>query len=151
MKTTNWLALMAAAVLAGCAEVGPLHTQSGNPEAIFPQKPDLVRTELMAEMAVRGFMQIQDEPNILTFSRTMQQGEELLYTLGMGNAYSSQPEVHIRFTLVDMGGGKTHVYGFARCDMTGAFGQSQSLDITHGKGGREVQQLLDGLSGNARS
>ena len=140
-------AIIMAAILGlgGCANVGPLATPSGNPEITVPRKDlEHVKTELVATMCAHGFEPVEDGQNSVAFSKPLEPGAAFAYTLAMGNAYSSQPQMNVRYSLIQQGNG-VHVYAFVGVAMQGGFGQSQSLDLTHGKAGREVQEVLETL------
>jgi hypothetical protein len=127
--TKRLMMLLAAAAcgISACANVGPLPTQSGNPEITVPRK-DLahVKTKLVATMCARGYEPVEDSPNSVAFAKPLEPGQAMLYTMALGNPYSSQPQLDVRYSLIQQGSG-THVYAFVGVAMQGAFGQSQGL------------------------
>lgn len=137
---------MAAAVsvcTVGC--VSPLPTTSGNPEITVNKPVAEVKNELLAAMSARGYEPTEDGPNTMAFTKPLNPGAAALYTIGMGSASSSNPNMDIRYSLIDQGG-STHVYAFIRISMQGGFGQAENVDLTHGsKAAGEVQEMLEGL------
>jgi hypothetical protein len=143
IKKLTLMAVAAAALtMAGC--VTPLETASGNPEVVVQKDAARVKNELLAMMSAQGFAPTGDSENTLAFSKQLDVGAGMFYQLALGNAYSSQPQWHVRFTLIPMGK-STHVYAFVNVAMQGAFGQDQGMDDTRGKAGHEVQSLLNQL------
>ncbi len=127
----------------GCADA-PLSPVSGNPEILVHKNVAQVRDELISIMSARGYVPTEDSPNIVAFSRQLDNGSAVLYTLAIGNAYSSYPQQDVKFTMIPQGE-DTHVYGFVRFSMQGAFGQAQNVELTRGKAGRELQEMLTSL------
>lgn len=80
----------------------------------------------------------------------MSLGEATLYTVAMGNSYSSMPNMKIAFTLVT-GEGTTRVFAHIGVEMQGGFGQNQGTNLDHGKAGKEVQATLEQLKVNIES
>jgi outer membrane lipoprotein SlyB len=74
------LTAVAAFGIAGCANVGPLPTASGNPETVIPRKdPAHVKNELMTIMSSRGFEITADGQNTIAFTKPIDGSWAMLY------------------------------------------------------------------------
>jgi hypothetical protein len=149
MKTIK--AMIALLTLAGCAGVGPVNTPSGNPEVtIKSTDTSRIKNALVTLYSGNGYSLVSDSPFNLVFAKQMSLGEATLYTVAMGNSYSSMPNMKIAFTLVT-GEGTTRVFAHIGVEMQGVFGQNQGTNLDHGKAGKEVQATLEQLNVNIES
>src|ERR1039457_4758190 len=90
-------AMIALLTLTSCAGVGPVDTPSGNPEVtIKSTDTGRIKGALVKSYSEAGFQLTQDTPFNLEFSKQMSFGEAALYTVAMGNSYSSMPNMKIR-------------------------------------------------------
>ena len=138
------LLLAFAFLLTSCATT-PLPTASGNPEVtISSTNTKRVKEVLIAYYSSNGFAVVQDTQYTLAVSKTLDPGQAMLYQLGMGNAYSSAPQMVISFTLSPIAGA-TKVFGHVSVGMRGVFGQDQGMNLNRGRAGRELQTTLNQL------
>jgi len=138
-------AMIALLALTGCAGVGPVNTPSGNPEVtIKSTDTSRIKGALVKSYSEAGYRLTQDTPFNLEFTKQMSLGEATLYTVAMGNSYSSMPNMKIAFTLVT-GEGTTRVFAHVDVAMQGVFGQNQGTNLDHGKAGKQVQASLEQL------
>jgi len=146
MKTLKGILMLL--VLTGCANVGPVNTPSGNPEVtINSTDTSRIKGALVKSYSEAGFQLTQDTSFNLEFTKQMGPGEGALYTVAMGNSYSSPPNMKIAFTLVT-GEGTTRVFAHVGVQMQGVFGQNQGTNLDHGKAGKQVQATLEQIKAN---
>jgi hypothetical protein len=127
--------LFLVSLLAGCANVGPLATPSGNPEVTIATKDMArVRNALLVAMSSRGYSPSQDTQNTISFTRQLDAGAAALYQLALGNAYSSTPTMNVIYTIASEGN-TTRVFAFVNVSMQNAFGQVQQTNLTQAKQG----------------
>jgi hypothetical protein len=145
MKIIGKQIMIAAAMLAmvSCAAVGPQATPTGNPEVtIKTGNATSVKGALVSALSNEGYQMVNDGQFNMSFVKQLDAGTSALYTVLAGNAYSSQPNFHVSFSIVP-GQGSTHVYGHVGVDMQGVFGQNQGTMLDHGKAGHQLQNLLE--------
>jgi hypothetical protein len=149
MKTIK--AMIALLALTGCAGVGPVDTPSGNPEVtIKSTDTSRIKGAIVALYSGEGYGLVSDSQFNLVFAKQMSVGEAALYTVAMGNAYSSSPSMRIAVTVVPESGA-TRVFAHVDVAMQGVFGQNQGTNLDHGKAGKEVQASLEQLKVNIES
>jgi hypothetical protein len=149
MKTLK--AVVALLILTGCAGVGPVNTPSGNPEVtINSSNTSRIKSALVERCSAAGYRLTQDTQFNLGFVKQMDAGTATLYTVAMGSAYSSMPNMTLSFTLVPSGG-VTRVFAHIGVQMQGAIGQDQGTSLDHGKAGKEVQAALEQLKAEIES
>src|SRR5437762_8755595 len=149
MKTMK--AIIALLTLTACAGVGPVNTPSGNPEVtIKSTATSRIKNALVTLYSGNGYSLVSDGQSNLVFAKQMSLGEATLYTVAMGNSYSSMPNMKIAFTLVT-NEGTTRVFAHIGVEMQGGFGQNQGMSFDHGEAGKEVQALLEQLKADMES
>jgi hypothetical protein len=149
MKTMK--AIVALLTLTACAGVGPVNTPSGNPEVtIRSANTSRIKNALVTLYSGNGYSLVSDSQFNLVFAKQMDLGEATLYTVAMGNAYSSHPEMTLALTLVPSEGA-TRVFAHVSVAMQGVFGQNQGTNLDHGKAGKQVQASLEQLKADIES
>jgi hypothetical protein len=117
-------------------------TQSGNPEVTINKVPsDRVRNALVLCMSSIGATTIQEGPTSLSFEQPMQGSGAVAYQLLLGSVYSSAPMQRVTFSIIPIAGG-TKVYGFIKFTMNNGFGGNQDTDVTRGRAGTQLYELL---------
>ena len=138
-------AIAALLTLTSCAGVGPVNTPSGNPEVtIRSTNTSRIKNALVTLYSSNGYSLVSDSQFNLVFAKQLSPGEAALYTVAMGSAYSSAPNVKIAVTVVP-GSGATRVFAHIGVEMQGVFGQNQGTSLDHGKAGKQVQASLEQL------
>jgi hypothetical protein len=99
-----------------------------------------IKNELMTVMSSQVYAPTEDCQKTIAFTKPLDTSAALLYTIAMGNAYSSAPEMNVRYSLIAQDTG-TYVYAFVKIAMQGAFEQTQNVELTRGKAGREIQEM----------
>jgi len=90
MKTMK--AIVALLTLTACAGVGPVNTQSGNPEVTLKSaNRSRIKNALVSLYSGRGYSIVSDSQFNLVFAKQLSAGEAALYTVAMDSAYSSTP------------------------------------------------------------
>jgi hypothetical protein len=141
--TTRLIAILVAALFTGCATLPPINTASKRPEVtIATANRELVKARLIDACSTSGYTLVQESPSLIAFSKPMTGSDGFMYQLAMGNAYSSQPQQIVRFTVTSLGG-KTQVYGSINTSMQNAFGRSDGMDLSTARPGHEVQLVLE--------
>jgi hypothetical protein len=149
MKTMK--AMIALLILTACAGVGPVNTPSGNPEVtIRSTDTSRIKNALVTLYSGNGYSLVSDSQFNLVFAKQMDLGEATLYTVAMGNAYSSHPDMTLALTLVPSEGA-TRVFAHVGVVMHGVFGQNQGTNLDHGKAGKQVQASLEQLKADIES
>jgi hypothetical protein len=142
MKTIN--AIVALVALVGCA-VGPVNTPSGNPEVtIKSTDTQRIKNAVVRMYSATGYRLVQDTQFNLEFVKQLDFGEAALYTVAMGNAYSSLPNLRIAVTIVPSESA-TRVFAHVGVEMQGGLGQNQGTNLDHGKAGKQIQASLEQL------
>ncbi|HZS19176.1 MAG TPA: hypothetical protein VFA51_14705 [Candidatus Udaeobacter sp.] len=137
-------AIVALLTLTGCA-VGPVNTPSGNPEVtIKSTNTSRIKNAIVRMYSESGYQLVRDTQFNLEFAKQMDVGQATLYTVAMGSAYSSMPNMRIAVTIVP-GEGETRVFAHIGVEMQGALGQNQGTNLDHGKAGKEIQASLEQL------
>lgn len=133
-----------AVLLSSCAAPQPLATPTGRPEVtIATGNTAAVKGRIITVCAQSGYMLVNESPSMLVFSRRMDLNQATLYTVAMGNAYSSYPMVIARFSLTNSGGGNTRVFAALTTSMQNAFGQESGMDMSLSKEGHALQAVLE--------
>lgn len=119
------------ACLAGCA-VPPARiaqTLSRRPEVIIEADDvDLVKSEVINEMQMRGFFLQDDSKYRLVFTKELEGGQAILTQLVIGNSYSTTPVAQCAFNLSATGNG-IKVVEFSSISTQMAMGQIQRMDM----------------------
>src|SRR6266704_4561519 len=98
-------AITALLTLTACAGVGPVNTPSGNPEVtIRSANTSRIKNALVTLYSGNGYSLVSDSQFNLVFAKQMSLGEATLYTVAMGNSYSSMPNLKIAVTIVPESG-----------------------------------------------
>jgi hypothetical protein len=135
----------------GCAGVGPVATPSGNPEVtIKSTNATRIKSAIVQTFSQMGFQLVGDGQFSLAFVKPMDVGQATLYTVLMGNSYSSMPNLHVTVSVAP-GESTTRVYGHIGVDMQGVFGQNQGTTLDHGKAGHELQVALEQVKSSIES
>jgi len=130
-------------LISACANLGPLPTPTGNPEVIILTKDkEAVKNRLADAFASNSYSIVQDTPYKMSFSKQMQGMQSALYQAALGNSYSSTPEIHVNVSL-SSSADSTRVFAHVATSMQNAFGREDSVNLDQGKGGREIQALLE--------
>jgi hypothetical protein len=144
-------AIIVLLTLTACAGVGPVNTPSGNPEVtIKSANTSRIKNALVSLYSGSGYSLVSDSQFNLVFAKQLDFSEAALYTVAMGNTYSSLPEMKIAFTLVPSEGA-TRVFAHIGVAMQGVFGQNQGTNLDHGKAGKQVQASLEQLKAEIES
>lgn len=141
MKMTGLIAV--ACTLASCANLAPLPTPTGKPEVTINSSDQTrIRSAVVSSLAGNGYGVVQDTPYSLVFSKQLDPGAAALVQFGLGNSYSSTPQLNIACTIVAQGSA-TRVYAHLGIGMQGVFGQNQGMSLDNGKAAHQVQGLLE--------
>ncbi|MEI6177142.1 MAG: hypothetical protein WCS43_09640 [Verrucomicrobiota bacterium] len=127
--------------LCSCQTIS-INTPSGRPEVTAKSSISRAKTTAIHMMASAGYSLASQSENTLTFECQMPPGDAALYLIAVGNSYYSQPVWTTRFTFVPVGN-EVKIYGTVKASAQGPFGQIQSTDLTTGKAGQQLQQLLE--------
>ncbi len=138
--------LLAVAVAsAGCANLAPLPTPTGKPEVtINGATASQVKAKLVSAISAQGYGLMQDTQYSMVFSKQLEPGEAALVKIGLGNAYSSEPQLNIAFTFAPQEGA-TRVFAHLVIGMQGVFGQNQGMSLDTGKAAHQIQSVLEGV------
>src|SRR5260370_25242251 len=130
MKTIKGMVARLTATAGG--GVGPVNTPSGNPEVtIKSTDTSRIKNALVTLYSGNGYSLVSDSQFNLVFAKQMSLGEATLYTVAMGNSYSSMPNMKIAFTLVTSEG-TTRVFAHIGVEMQGGVGRNQAMSFDHG-------------------
>ncbi len=88
-----------------------------------------------------GFILISDTEYNIVLSKPWDGAGGLLYQVLLGNAYSTKPEWNIRLSMVTLNN-STRIVAQSVVKMKNGFGREEVNDMTAGKSGEELQQML---------
>ena|SRR5690242_12775672 len=131
-----------AMTLAACATPSHMQTASGNPEVtIATTDRAAVKGAVINSFVSRGFTLDQEGDYSLQFSKPMEGAGGVMYQAMLGNSYSSTPRWNVNITLAPLTG-ETRVVGKAFVRMQNAFGKEDTNDMTSGKAGQQIMEML---------
>ncbi len=129
-------------MLAGCATTQRLATQSGKPEvSVIKTDRGKIKSVIINEFMNAGFTMVSESDHGVVFSKPMEGFGGFMYQATLGNAYSSSPEWNARINMATTGN-TTRVMAQAVVRMQNAFGREEVNDMTDGKVGTQLQEIL---------
>jgi hypothetical protein len=131
-------------LLAGCATQPALvkQTKSGYAEGVFTgASVDDVRNRIMAGCSDGGFLVEDSSGNQVVCAKTLQGGQEVFARMLVGNAYSTTPQVKVRFTAFAVGS-DVRVTGQSYVESQMPGGQVNRQELTSNRDRNDVQQFL---------
>ena len=131
-------------ILFSCAATQPLATPSGRPEVTVSATVSRAQNVTIDVMASNGYALTSQTSNALVFEKEMPPDQAMLFLIGVGNSYSSQPKSIVRFIFTSSGG-QVRIFGSIQASTQGPFGQTTNLDITNGKSAQALQTSLEAL------
>lgn len=118
----------------------PVGTPSGRPEVVVHSSLERAKTVAIETMS-NGYSLVSQSPNIMTFEAPLPPAQSAVFLLAVGNSYYSDPKAVIRLTFLQ-NGSSVKILGNVQAITQGPYGQTKSMDLTDGKGGQQVQQVL---------
>ncbi len=131
-------------ILISCAANQRLATPSGRPEVTVNATVSRAQNVTIDVMASNGYALTSQTSNALVFEKEMPPDQAMVFLIGVGNPYSSQPKSIVRFVFTSSGG-QVRIYGTVQASTQGPFGQTTNLDITSGKSAQALQTSLEAL------
>ena len=129
-------------MLAGCATTQRLATPSGKPEVnINTTDRGKIKSVIINEFMNAGFTMVSESDYGVVFSKPMEGFGGVMYQAMLGNSYSSSPEWNARINMATSGD-STRVMAQAVVRMQNAFGREDVNDMTNGKSGVQLQEIL---------
>jgi len=129
-------------MIAGCATTQRLTTPSGKPEVtINTTDRGKIKSVIINEFMNAGFTMVSESDYGIVFSKPMEGFGGIMYKAMLGNLYSSSPEWNVRINMATTGD-STRVMAQAIVRMQNAFGQEDVNDMTKGKAGVQLQEIL---------
>ena len=130
-------------MLTGCAATRPMSTASGKPEVnINSTDREKIKSAIINEFMNAGFSLVSDTSYSVVFTKPMDGVGGVFYQAMLGNAYSSSPEWNARINMATLNN-STRVMAQAVVKMQNAFGREDINDMTDGKAGAQLQQILE--------
>lgn len=134
--------IFVALILGGCATTQRLATPSGKPEVnINTIDREKIKSVVINEFMNAGFSLISDTDYSVVFSKPMEGFGGIMYQTMLGNSYSSSPKWNARINMATINN-STRVMAQAVVRMQNAFGREDVNDMTNGKAGTQLQQIL---------
>jgi hypothetical protein len=119
-----------------------LTTPSGYPEVIIGSTDqEIIKSRLINRFSSSGYILSSQTPNSLIFLRQMEPTAEALNEIFL-NTSNAQYEIDITFTSF---ASSTKIYAHAFTTSQGAFGKTDRRDISTGKTGRQLQEILEDI------
>jgi len=135
-------AILMGLMLAGCATTQRLATPSGKPEVnINTTDRGKIKSVIINEFMNAGFTMVSESDYSVVFSKPMEGFGGVMYQAMLGNSYSSSPEWNARINMATTGS-STRVMSQAVVRMQNAFGREDVNDMTDGKAGAQLQEIL---------
>lgn len=131
MRKLNYLFAIALAVVAtpALADADYAVTPSGQPVAIFADKPEAVIGELSSKCIDAHWTVVSSTSTMLTCQIPMNMGQSVLGQMLLGNSYSTPPSRYIRFNVAEVQGvSRVQAAGWMELQM--AFGQTKRSDFS---------------------
>lgn len=144
MKKLLLIGIMAT-FLSGCAQEPQLlkQTASGKAESEYPNNtPEQVMDAIVQRCNERGFVIEDQSKNYVICSKQMEGAQSMLTQIAIGNAYSTTPQVKVRYSVSKFkSGAKAWAESWAETQM--AFGQIQRAPLNNNSVRNELQSVLD--------
>jgi hypothetical protein len=141
-----------ALTLSGCAVNGDqgeaITSASGSPEAYFLTPPEQTMGKLGSACMDRRGSVTESSANQVVCEVPMGAGQAIVTQLLIGNSYSTTPQEFIRFNIIPFGSGASRVQAAAWVETTMAFGQKQTVNLSTGRAGEQIQELLSSVGGS---
>ncbi len=135
-------AILMGLMLAGCATTQRLATPSGKPEVnINTTDRGKIKSVIINEFMNAGFTMVSEGDYSVVFSKPMEGFGGVMYQAMLGNSYSSSPELNARINMATTSS-STRVMAQAVVRMQNAFGREDVNDMTDGKAGAQLQEIL---------
>ena len=135
-------AILMGLMLGGCATTQRLATPSGKPEVnINTTDRGKIKSVIINEFMNAGFTMVSESDYSVVFSKPMEGFGGVMYQAMLGNSYSSSPEWNARINMATTGS-STRVMAQAVVRMQNAFGREDVNDMTDGKAGAQLQEIL---------
>ncbi|MBE0544274.1 MAG: hypothetical protein IH623_23285 [Verrucomicrobia bacterium] len=134
--------IAALVLFAGCVAPQKHQTPSGRPEVtINTQDKGKIKSVTINQFINAGFTMTSDTEYAITFTKQMSGMSGVLYQSLAGNSYSSTPQWVVILNLATVGE-QTRVVGQVTSQMQNAFGRNDAQDMTSGKPGAQVMEML---------
>jgi hypothetical protein len=137
-------------LLLGCATETALlkQTPSGYPEELLTGVTvESTRAAIMDVCAARGSLVQESAGNHVVCGKVMTGGDAVLAQLLIGNSYSTQPELKVRFTIYQSSAG-VRVTAQQWMETQMAFGQMRRQDLNGNAQRNQIQAVLSALPGS---
>lgn len=135
-------AILIGLILGGCATTQHLATPSGKPEVnITTTDRGKIKPVIINEFMNAGFSLVSESDYSVVFSKPMEGFGGVMYKAMLGNSYSSSPEWNARINMATLND-STRVMAQAVVRMQNAFGREDVNDMTNGKAGTQLQEIL---------
>jgi len=129
-------------VLASCAPVPKINTPSGRPQVTINRSSGAIKNKISSHFLRHGANLVSETSRTLRFSEAVSTEDELIFRVGLGNSYSSQPRRQTTFHFIPESKNRTLVTANISMSMQGAFGQNQGMDLSTGRAGSDIQGYL---------
>lgn len=137
--------LMVAATL-----VWPVAVQAGSPKTLpqawFVETPEEISSRLAGACADRGGSVVEQDNFHVLCQKTADGLKGAMAQVLVGNAYSTTPEVKVRFSIIK--GPQTRVIASQWLETQMAFGQIRKVDLNNRKQHASLESLLAGIGGS---
>lgn len=131
-------------ILSGCA-MTKFATQSGKPEIVVTTTDKTkIKSIVINELSYTGWVLVNDSDYSMTFSKSMEGFGAVMYQSMLGNSHSSTPQWVIRINIITINN-STRIVGYIYAKMQNAFGREDINDMTHGKAGNQLYQILQNI------
>lgn len=129
-------------IVSGCATTQRVATPSGKPEIVINTTDrGRIKSVITNEFMNAGFTMVSESDYSVVFSKPMEGVGGVMYQATLGNPYSSSPEWNARINMATTGT-STRVMAQAVVKMQNAFGREDVNDMTNGKAGVQLQEIL---------
>ena len=131
-------------LITGCAQEPLLkQTASGKAEAEYPNHtPEQVIDAVVERCNERGFAVEQQTKNFVVCAKEMEGGQSMFTQLAIGNAYSTTPQLKVRYSVSKFKtGSKAWAEAWAETQM--ALGQIQRVPLNNNATLNNIQTVLD--------
>jgi hypothetical protein len=119
-------------VFMGCQTLPPLGTPSGKPEITILVEKKVAALNLLINDMIKSNYSIESQTeHAITFSRPLVGWEASATLIGIGNAYSTNPMRHARFSTITIGNTCRIILSryWATCENMG--GRTGSMEVTN--------------------
>ena len=129
-------------IFSGCATTQRVATPSGKPEVVINTTDrEKIKSVIINEFMNAGFTMVSESDYSVVFSKPMEGFGGVMYQAMLGNSYSSSPKWNARINMANTGE-STRVLAQAVVRMQNAFGREDVNDMTNGKAGAQLQEIL---------